>query len=102
MGTTPSEILFGITSSIGNDRLKILCYGQEYATSTDTIKVAFKWDNILLRTFLNGVLLDERPFTPINLQRLTSGTMTSPLRIADMWLSPTALTDAQLITLTTL
>lgn len=102
MGTTPSEVLFGITSSTGLGRLKILCYGQEYDTSTDTIKVAFKWDNILLKTFLNGVLLDERPFTPINLQRLTSGTMTSPLRIADMWLSPTALTDSQLITLTTL
>lgn len=102
MGTTIGEVLFGIITSSGNGRLKVLCDGQEFSTTTDTIKLAFKWDNIELKTFLNGTLLNQRTFTPINMQRITSGTITSPINIVDMWLAPTSLSDNDLIKLTTL
>jgi hypothetical protein len=57
---------------------------------------------VSLKTFLNGALLNERSFIPFNLQRLTSGTITSPINIVDMWLAPTPLSDNDLIKLTTL
>lgn len=102
MGVNTGEVLFGIVASTGSSRLQIYCDGQTFNTTTQTIKVAFKWDGAELKTFLNGALLNTKPFTTTNLQRLSSGTITSPLYIADMWLAPTPLSDSELIALTTL
>lgn len=102
MGVNTGEVLFGIVTSAGNGRLQIYCDGQMFNTTTQTIKLAFKWDSLELKTFLNGSLLSTKTFTTNNLQRLSSGTITSPLNIADMWLAPTPLSDSELIALTTL
>jgi hypothetical protein len=77
-------------------------------STTTNMKVAFKWDGSLVKTFMNGVLqvpADETYPSTIVPQTVTSNfTNTNPgfpIYINQMAFFPTQLTDAQCIALTT-
>lgn len=77
-------------------------------SATQTMKVAFKWDGSLVKTFMNGVLqvpANETYPSTIVPQTVTSNfTNTNPgvpIYINQMAFFPTQLTDAQCIALTT-
>jgi hypothetical protein len=76
-----------------------------YATTTDTCKIAIKWNGATADVFENGVkVVSATPFTPTNMEFLATNTagVQVPFNINSMGLFPTAKTDAQLIALTTL
>jgi len=73
-----------------------------FSTTTDTIKVALKWNGTTADVFVNGVKeVSATAFTFTALQELTVACGV-PLFINQMSLYPTPLSDGELISLTTL
>ena len=77
-------------------------------STTTNMKVAFKWDGSLVKTFMNGVLQvpanETYPSTIVPQTVLSNFTNTNPgvpIYINEMGFFPTQLTDAQCIALTT-
>lgn len=89
------------------DRIRILkttagAQGVLYLTTTDTTKLAIKWNGTTCDVFANGTkVVSESPFTVTNMQFLGNSTIPLMAFIQQMALFPTPLTDAQCQTLTT-
>jgi len=77
---------------------------QSYAaSSTDRIKVAYKWNGSTVDIFLNGSkIVSASSFTATNLQNLIGTGSATPFYINQSSLSPFPLTDAQCIQMTTI
>lgn len=74
-----------------------------FTTTTTAVKIAIKWNGTTADVFVNGVKqVSATSFTPTNMQFLYSTVNQVPLKINQMLLAPTPLTDAQCIELTTL
>jgi hypothetical protein len=75
-----------------------------HTTTTDTAKIAIKWNGATADIFVNGVkVVTATAFTATALEFLTTATANgTPYFINSMALFPTPLTDTQLIALTTL
>ena len=75
-----------------------------FATTTDTAKIAIKWNGTTADVFVNGVkVVTETAFTTTALEFLTNtATQDVPKYINQMALFPTPLTDTQCTQLTTL
>jgi hypothetical protein len=77
-----------------------------YTTTTDTTKIAIKWNGTSADIFVNGVKeISATAFTTTNMDFLAVGSAVGvgvPVFIQQMALFPTPLTDAQCQTLTTL
>ena len=74
-----------------------------YTTTTDTTKIAIKWNGSTADIFANGTkVVSATSFTPTTLENLGATTLQIPMFIQAMGLHPTPLTDAQCIELTTL
>jgi hypothetical protein len=78
------------------------------ANTTTNMKVAFKWDGLIVKTFMNGVLQlppnETYPSTIVPQILITNTTSQNPgipLYINELAFFPTQLTDAQCIALTT-
>jgi hypothetical protein len=73
-----------------------------YTTTSNTSKVAIKWNGTTADIFENGIkVVSNEPFTATNLEFLMGGAGWLPLYINSMALFPTPLTDTQCIALTT-
>jgi hypothetical protein len=73
-----------------------------YVTSTDTSKVAIKWNGTTADIFENGVkVVSATAFTPTALETLRTIATQHPYYINEMALFPTPLTDTECIALTT-
>jgi hypothetical protein len=73
-----------------------------YTTTTDTVKILFKWNGATADVFENGAkVVSATPFTSTNMQFLASNSAIYAL-IKETMLFPKPLTDAQCIALTTL
>jgi hypothetical protein len=76
-------------------------YSQLYITTSDTAKIAIKWNGATADVFENGVkVVSATAFTTTIMQNL-SGTFGVPTYLNSMALFPTPLTDTQCIALTT-
>jgi hypothetical protein len=74
-----------------------------YLTLTNTVKIAIDWNGTTADVFINGVkVVTATPFTTTNMNYFIASTTDVPKYIKSMILFPTALTDAEMITLTTL
>ena len=74
-----------------------------YATLTDNVKIAVKWNGSTADVFVNGVKqVTATSFTATQLQFLAGTGGDIPKYINQMWLAPTPLSDAECIQLTTL
>jgi hypothetical protein len=75
-----------------------------FNTTTDTAKIAIKWNGSTADVFVNGVkVVTETAFTTTNMEFLTNpSSIDIPKTINSMLLAPTPLTDDQCIALTTL
>jgi hypothetical protein len=73
-----------------------------YTTTTDTCKIAFKWNGATMDVFENGFkVIADSVFTSTDLN-FFNGVGQTPYFISSMLLAPTPLTDAECIQLTTL
>ena len=73
-----------------------------YTTTTDTVKILFKWNGATADVFVNGArVVSATPFTTTNMQYLATNSLIYAL-IKETMLFPKQLTDAQCIALTTL
>ena len=104
-----TTLTFGISSQVGASRLSLYSWISGVftnigTTSTDNLKVAFAFTTTTLKVFVNGSVfasytgLTIDPTTIQNLIAIAEITMF----IQQMALFPSALTDSQLTTLTTL
>jgi hypothetical protein len=90
-----------------NARFRIVKYiaslpSVNYAT-TDTVKIAIKWNETTADVFVNGVkVVSATPFTTTNMQFLGGNGSDHPKYIKQMALFAKPLTDAECIALTTL
>jgi len=76
---------------------------QLYTTTTDTTKIAIKWNGSSADVFANGTkVVSATAFTTTALESLRTVAVQHPYFIQAMGLHPTPLTDAQCIELTTL
>ena len=76
---------------------------QLYLTLTDTIKVAIKWNGTTADVFVNGVKVNSATaFTTTNMEFLQGDGLDVPKYIQQMALYPSALSDTDCTTLTTL
>jgi hypothetical protein len=76
---------------------------QLYTTTTDTTKIAIKWNGTSADIFVNGVKkVTATAFTSTNMEFLSCSATDVPKFISQMDLFPTPLTDAECIALTTL
>ena len=74
-----------------------------YVTTTDTCKIAIKWNGATADVFENGVkVVAASPFTPTDMEYLRSNFFSVPAYINAMALWPTPLTDDELTALTTI
>jgi hypothetical protein len=74
-----------------------------YTTTTDTTKIAIKWDGTTADIFANGTkVVTASSFTATVLENLRTVIVTQPYFISQMDLFPTPLTDAECIALTTI
>jgi hypothetical protein len=73
-----------------------------FSTSTDTIKVAIKWNGATADVFVNGVKVVNATAFPLVDMGSTGTGGAVPLNINQMAIFPTPLTDTQCIELTTL
>ena len=72
-----------------------------FTTTTDTCKLAIKWNGATADIFQNGVkVVSATAFTTTNMEFLKSNTLGVPFFINQMALFPTPLTDAQCLALT--
>jgi hypothetical protein len=85
---TIQKIISGVTTSL-------------YTTTTDTVKLAIKWNGSTADVFVNGTKqVSATAFTATQLQSFVTGVQV-PTFIQQMALYPTPLSDAQCQTLTT-
>jgi hypothetical protein len=79
-------------------------FTQLYLTTTDTVKIAIKWNGTSADVFVNGVKqVSATAFTPTNMEFLaTPSTQDVPKFIQQMALYTEPLTDTKLIELTTI
>ena len=90
-----------------NARFRIVKYiasipSVNYPT-TDTVKIAIKWNGTTADVFVNGVkVVSATPFTTTNMEFLGGNGSDHPKYIKQMALFPTPLSDDQCIALTTL
>ena len=76
---------------------------QLYTTTTDTTKIAIKWNGSTADVFVNGTkVISATSFTPTAMQFLKSQGNLIPIFIQQMALYPTPLSDTACIALTTL
>ena len=76
---------------------------QLYATLTDTVKIAFKWNGTSMDIYVNGTkVVSSTAFTFTAMELLSFNATDVPKYIKSMMLFPTPLTDAECISLTTL
>jgi hypothetical protein len=74
-----------------------------YTTTTDTTKIAIKWNGSTADVFANGTkVVSATSFTPTAMQFLKSQANQIPIFIQQMALYPTPLSDSDCIALTTL
>lgn len=74
-----------------------------YLTTTDTVKIAIKWNGATADIFVNGVkVISATAFTTTNMEFLNGGGQDVPKYIKSTMLFPTPLTDTECINLTTL
>ena len=74
-----------------------------FATATDTVKFAIKWNGTTADVFVNGIKeVSATAFTTTNMEFLLGYATDVPKFIQAMGLHPTPLSDTQLIQLTTL
>lgn len=74
-----------------------------YTTTTDTTKIAIKWNGSTADVFANGTkVVSATSFTTTQMELLTANILDTPKFIQQMALFPTPLSDAQCQTLTTL
>jgi hypothetical protein len=73
-----------------------------HTTTTDTIKVAIKWNGTTADVFANGTkVVSATAFTTTNMEFLAAGGQQVPVFIQAMALYPTALSDADCTLITT-
>jgi hypothetical protein len=95
------------TSSPTNQRLSIgktiaSVFTNLFVTTSDTSKIAIKWNGTTADIFENGVkVVAATSFTPTNMEFLIGNAQDVPKYINSMALFPTPLTDTQCIALTT-
>jgi hypothetical protein len=88
---------FGIVKRVGGT-LSVL-----FTTTTDTVKIAIKWNGSTADVFVNGTKqVSATAFTTTNMEFLQGDGAQQPTFIQAMGLHPSPLTDAQCIELTTL
>jgi hypothetical protein len=76
---------------------------QLFITTTNSIKVAIKWNGTTADVFVNGVkVVAATAFTPTAMENILANGIDTPKYINSMALFPTPLTDTQCIALTTL
>lgn len=76
---------------------------QLYATTTDTVKIAIKWNGITADVFVNGTkVVSATTFTTTNMELLNCFTTDVPKFIQQMALYSSPLSDTDCTTLTTL
>jgi hypothetical protein len=74
-----------------------------YLTTTDTVKLAIKWNGTTADVFANGTkVVSATSFTPTNMEFLRGELTQVPAFIQAMALYPTPLSDTDCTTLTTL
>lgn len=74
-----------------------------YTTTTTTVKIAIKWNGTTADIFANGTkVISATSFTPTQLENLTGSGADTPKFIQQMALYPSALSDTDCTTLTTL
>lgn len=99
-GFTQRIILF---NAGGNSRLIVFLTtaGTVYTTTTDTVKLAIKWNGSTASVFANGTkVANNVTFTGLNMENLIGG-QGVPFFIQQMALFPTPLSDTDCTTLTT-
>lgn len=110
IGTT-SEITLGNSftiRAIGTSRLLIVKYlsgifTSSYITTTDTVKIAIKWNGTTADFFVNGVkVIASTAFTATAMQFFQGNAFDVPKYIKSTMLFPTPLTDTECQQLTTL
>jgi hypothetical protein len=75
---------------------------QLFITTTNSIKVAIKWNGTTADVFVNGVkVVTATAFTPTAMENILANGIDTPKYINSMALFPTPLTDTQCIALTT-
>lgn len=73
-----------------------------FTTTTDSVKIAIKWNGSTADVFQNGVkVVSATSFTPTNMEFLNGFAADVPKYINEMILYPTPLSDTQCIALTT-
>jgi hypothetical protein len=101
-GYTNGFVLRKFTST----RIRIMSYASSVgttlvATTTNTVKIAIKWNGTTADVFVNGVKeISATPFTTTNMQFLGNNTNPFLAYISSMALFPTPLTDDELEELT--
>lgn len=96
-----------LTNAGGAERISILkrvsgIGTSIYTTTTDTTKIAIKWNGSTADVFANGTkVVSATSFTTTQMELLTANILDTPKFIQQMALYPTPLTDAQCQTLTT-
>lgn len=99
---------FGFQNAGSGTRLSIFkringSYSGLFTTTTDTIKVAIKWNDSTADVFVNGVKeVSSTAFATTNMEFLNALTSDVPKYIQAMQLYPTPLSDSDCIQLTTL
>jgi hypothetical protein len=104
-----STACFSITQfSTANERVSITkrvgsTNTQLFLTTTNTVKIAIKWNGTTADIFANGTkVVSATSFTATNMENLIGGGDRSPLFIQQMALYPSPLSDTDCTTLTTL
>ena len=106
-GTSPSlndgfRIRNGGTQRFNIDKIVAGVSSSLYSTTTDTVKLAIKWNGTTADIFANGTkVVSATAFTTTAMEYL-NGTPQVPTFIQQMALFPTPLSDTQLTQLTTL
>jgi hypothetical protein len=101
---TTNSIQFGVSSG-GSFRLQIVTFvsgsgATIYTTTTDTTKIAIKWNGTTADVFANGTkVVSATSFTATNMENLISS-IGVPFFIQQMALYPSALSDTDCISLT--
>jgi hypothetical protein len=99
---------FSMQGRIANQRVQILKYiggsgSALYTTTSDTSKIAIKWNGTTADVFENGIkVTTDTDFIYTNMNNLACSPNDVPRSINSMVLLPTPLTDDQCIALTTL
>ena len=106
-GTATSDGTIYFRQGGGTQRTNVWKYvsgtaTQLYQTTTDTTKIAIKWNGTTADIFENGTkVVSGTAFTATNMEFLTTSGVGRPFFIQNMALFNSALTDAQCQTLTT-